>query len=527
MADLVASQSLTPAANPLERLRGMAEQPAVRRALPWAAGLAGIGALALTWSLIAPAPQRVLYSDLGDAEKAGVVAALDKAGIGYAIDSGTGALTVNADELYKARMLVASDGALATPDTGNDMLDKLPLGASRAIEGDRMRAAREHELMLTIMEIDGVEAARVHLAEPKQSVFVRDDVPPSASVMVRMAKGRQLSDSQVSAVLNLVAASVPGLSIDAVRIVDQNGRLLSERKGEDADRFELQARMEEKLRGQLDQLLAPMLGAGNFSSEIQVELDMEEVTRAREAYDKEGVIRSETQSASQSGGAGQAGGIPGVVANTPPPATQASPGPPQGSPATTGGSQTAGESSSQKTYELGREVSVANSRPGAVKRISVAVALSQAALKGGKPADTEAIKQLVSAAVGANPQRGDQVAVVVRPFQKVEDEAPPVWEAPWFATVVRSVLALIGVVLVLLLAVKPILRLLKREPGEGAAASEGGADGSEGPQTLAAAHDPETLGRQIDLAKQMVDEQPQSAAQALRLMLAEQKADAA
>jgi flagellar M-ring protein FliF len=521
MADLAPSSPLAPATRPVERLRGLTEQPAVRRALPWVAGLAGLGALALTWSLIATAPQRVLYSDLGDAEKAGVAAALDKAGIGYAIDSGTGAVTVNADELYKARMLVASDGALAAPDSGNDMLAQLPLGASRAIEGDRLRAAREHELMLTIMEIDGVEAARVHLAEPKQSVFVRDDVPPSASVMVRLAKGRQLSDSQVSAVLNLVAASVPGLSIDAVRIVDQNGRLLSERKGEDADRFELQARMEEKLRGQLDQLLAPMLGAGNFSSEIQVELDMEEITKARESYDKEGVIRSETQSASQSGGAGQAGGIPGVLANTPPPATQASPGPPEGGAAAADSGQTGGESSSQKTYELGREVSVANSGPGAVKRISVAVALSQEALKGGKPADTEAIKQLVSAAVGANAERGDQVAVMVRPFQKVEEEVPPFYEAPWFAMVVRSLLALIGVVLVLLLAVKPLLKLLKREPR--AADGDQTVDGGELAPHPVAPHDPEALVRQIGLAKQMVDEAPQSAAQALRLMLVEQK----
>jgi flagellar M-ring protein FliF len=253
---------------------------------------------------------------------------------------------------------------------------------------------------------------------------------------------------------------------------------------------------------------------------------MEEVTRARESYDKEGVVRSESQSQSQSGGAGQAGGIPGVTANTPPPATQASPGPPQGSAPAPAATQPGGESSTQKTYELGREVSVANSRPGAVKRISVAVALSQEALKGGKPADTEALKQLVSAAVGANPERGDQVAVVIRPFHRVETEAPPLWEAPWFAMVARSLLALIGVVLVLLLAVKPILGLIKREPrdSEDAASSEAAGDA---PRHCAAPPDPEALGRQIDLAKQMVEEQPQSAVQALRLMLAEAKQDAA
>ena len=103
--------------------------------------------------------------------------------------------------------------------------------------------------MLTIQQIDGVESVRVHLAQANKSVFVREDTPPTASVMVRMARGRQLSDSQVSAIVNLVGASTPGLSPDAVRVVDQNGRLLSDKASADADRLELQVRMEEKLRG--------------------------------------------------------------------------------------------------------------------------------------------------------------------------------------------------------------------------------------------------------------------------------------
>src|SRR5690606_22690400 len=127
---------------------------------------------------------------------------------------------------YRARMVVASDGALATPESGIELLDNLPLGASRTMEAERPRIARERERMLTIKEIDGVEAVRVHLAEPEHSVFVRDEAPPSASVMMRLAKGRQLSNSQVTAIANLVASSVSGLPVDNVRIVDQNGRLL-------------------------------------------------------------------------------------------------------------------------------------------------------------------------------------------------------------------------------------------------------------------------------------------------------------
>src|SRR5690606_35745988 len=178
-------------------------------------------------------------------------------------------------------MLVAADGAIAAPATGAELLDSLPMGASRTLESDRLRAAQERELTLTIMEIDGVEAVRVHLARPERSVFVREDAPPTASVMVRLARGRQLTDGQVTAIANLVAASVPGLAIDAVRIVDQHGRLLSQADSADSDRLALQAKMEAKLRTQVAQLLTPMLGEGNFSSEIQVELDMNEVTSAR------------------------------------------------------------------------------------------------------------------------------------------------------------------------------------------------------------------------------------------------------
>lgn len=547
MADLVpvgaANVSLfdpltDPAGGPmLSRIGAFARQPAVRRTWPWFGGLIGAGALALTWTTLVPAPQRVLYSQLGDSEKASVVAALDKAGIGYKLDDSTGALTVDADQLYKARMLVAADGALATPDTGAQTMPDLPLGASRALEGDRLRAAREHELTMTIMQIDGVEGARVHLAEPDRSVFVRDDAPASASVMVRLARGRSLSASQVTAIVNLVAGSEPGLSADAVQVVDQQGELLSGDNNKDNRQVELQAQMESKLRNQVSALLTPMLGQGNFSSEIQVDLDMDEVTSARESYDKDGVVRSESESRSQSGGGagGLAQGIPGATSNTPPPATIASPGPPQGTPpgqaaSAAGSSPVSGDSSLTRNYELGRQVSVNTSAPGRVKRISVAVALSQAAMAKGKPADIDQIKQLVSAAVGADPQRGDQVAVMVRPFAKAEVTSIPFYETTWFALVARSVAALVGVLLVLLLAVRPMLKALRPAPLNDDEDDAPIIDAAGVPVRrvpVAALPDPATLDRQIGLARQLVDDNPESALVALRKMLGQSGAEAA
>ncbi len=534
MANIAPAQSsATPmvlsGGSPLERVRSFTAQPVVRRVLPWFLGLAAIGGAGLTYTTLAPAPQRVLYSELGDAERASVASSLDKAGITYRINADTGTLTVGEDDLYKARMLVASDGALAVPNPVSS-LDSLPLGASRTLEGERLRGARQGELELTIKQIDGVESVRVHLAEASKSVFVRDDAPPTASVMVRMAKGRKLTDGQVSAIVNLVAGSVPGLSPDAVRVVDQHGRLLSDPRAQGSDRLELQARLEDKLRAQLEQLLTPMLGAGNFTSEIQVELDMDEVTSAREAYDKNGVVRSETSQQSQAAGGqpGQAVGVPGALSNTPPPAAQAAPGPPLASVAAPapGAAQASGDSSATRTYELGREVSVANSQPGKIKRLSVAVAISQDAMKKAKPGDLDQIKALVSAAAGIDPARGDQVQVLARPFEPVIEEVAPFWEAPWFAMVVRSVAALLAVLLVLLLGVRPLVRALKRQPGEAAGGDSRPDRGLSAPAPQSPA-DAAMLGRQVSLAQRIVVEKPEDALLALRQMLGNVPAESA
>ncbi|WP_310534286.1 flagellar basal-body MS-ring/collar protein FliF [Novosphingobium sp.] len=516
-----------PAGGPaLTRLKSFTSQGPVRRMLPWFGGVAGIGLVALAWATLSPAPQRVLYTELNDGERAKVVSALDKAQIAYAIDNQTGTLTVGEDDLYKARMLVAEDGALAAPAGG---VEALPMGASRTMEGEHLRTAQERELTLSIMEIDGVEAVRVHLAQAEKSVFVRDNIAPSASVMVRLARGRSLGDSQVAAIVNLVAGSVPGMSADSVRLVDQHGRLLTAKVAGGNERIEMQGQLEEKLRAQLDALLTPMLGAGNFSNEVQVELDMDQVTSARESYDKQGVLRSETQAASQTTATTPATGVPGVLSNTPPPAATATPAPPTGTPAAPAGTTPPanGESSATRNYELGREVAVSNGAPGKIKRLSVAVALSGAVMAKAKPQDIEQIKTLVSAAVGANPQRGDQVAVMVRTFDASQVEALPIYEQGWFLTLVRYGAALIGVILVLLLGVRPLVRALKREPAP--AETPLLADATINEQADAATQkmkDPVTgaidaalLGRQVSMAQTIVAERPDQAVEALRDML--------
>lgn len=513
------------------QVAGFLGQPALARALPAIAGLGAVAAAAGLWMAISSGPDRVLYTSLTDAERAKVVETLEAGGIGYSIDNSTGALSVAENDVYRAKMLVASDAGIAAPEGAEAMLDAMPLGTSRTLEGERLRLARERELMLTIKEIDGIESVRVHLATPERSVFVRENNPPSASVMVRLVGGRSLSQEQVGAIVNLVAASVPGMSADAVRVVDQNGRLLSDPREAAGEGLTLQREHEAKLREQLDALLLPLLGEGNFSAQVQVELDSAEVTTARETYEKEGAIRSESAREATRTGAAPAGGVPGVAANTPPPQAQLVDGAPQpAAPAAAAATDT--ETATDRAYELGREVAVTTAGPGRLKKLSVAVAVSDEALKAAAPLNAQRLQALVSAAVGADAQRGDKVEVAASKFEPATLEPPAFYEQPWFAMLVRYGTALIAVLLVLLLAVRPLIGKLRGKgrdeaaasaastPGDGALAiGEGEAETTMGVLAGDNGSALDDLPRQVELARRIAASQPERAVEALQRML--------
>ncbi len=508
------------------RAKDFLAQPAVRRVLPALGGLAALATVGALYLALSEGPQRVLYSSLSDGERASVVETLDTAGLSYDIDPATGMLSVAEDDVYRARMLVASDGSLASPDNTIELLDSIPLGSSRTLEGERLRNVRERELVRTIEEINGVETARVHLASPERSVFVRDNVAPSASVMLRLARGRSLSDDQVQAIVNLVAGSVPALTPDAVRVVDQQGRLLSSTGASPTDTLDLQREFEGKLQLQIAQLLTPLIGEGNFSSQVQVELDLSEETRARESYDDDGVVRSMSETTSTRGGNAMAGGVPGVTANTPPDPAQLEEGAPQGGEATNfATTPQTGQSSAERIFEVGREVAVTSTQPGTVRRISVAVALSDEALQAIQPATAEQVQQLVSAAVGANPQRGDQVTVIAGAFEPIADFEPPFYEAGWFAMALRYGTALLAVILGLLFGVRPILKALRDPQSDTDDTIEGDVETLEvtaipAQPSVALPTGQDDLREQVELARRLASEQPERAVVALRRMLA-------
>jgi flagellar basal-body M-ring protein/flagellar hook-basal body protein fliF len=477
-------------ANPVRQINDLLAQPIVRRSLPMVLLIGLIASAAAAWLMLATPPQKILFPSLPDSDKAAVTTALQAANISSKIDSGTGALSVAEDVFSRARLLLAGQGLPKAAPGGYAILDQLPMGVSRAVEGERLRQARETELAKSIEEIDAVAEARVHLAMPESSVFVRDNAQPSASVIVKLQPGRSLSDAQVSSIVNLTASSVPGMKPDMVTIVDQMGGLLTHTPGQDGGsiaaqaRIDFQRRIEDKYRQQIAMILTPLVGAGNFSAEIQAEVNLDETQATRESYDKAGALRAEQGNwtgETKDGAGAQPGGIPGALSNTPPPpATVTAPKPtptPTPTPAATG-TPAAGAAAPvaatlpkaaenyARAYDLGKEVSVTRGIPGQIKRLSVAVLLRDNEKgKPRSPVEIQQITQLVRAAVGYDATRNDQVMVVARKFAgpTALDEKAPWYEAGWVAVAARNGTAIIVALLLVLFGVRPIVKSMTRK----------------------------------------------------------------
>jgi flagellar M-ring protein FliF len=545
-------------ANPLMQIKGVLAQPAVRRSLPMALMIGLIAAAALAWSALSTPTQKTLFTGLPDADKAAVTSALTQASIKSRIDDSTGVLSVNEEDYSKARMLLAGQGLPKAAPGGYAILDQLPMGVSRAVEGERLRQARETELARSIEDIDAVAEARVHLAMPEASVFVRDKANPSASVILKLQGGRSLSDAQVQSIVNLVASSVPGMKPEDVTVVDQLGAMLSKHGGAgdgagSDQRLDVQRRVEDKYRTQLIQLLTPLVGAGNFTAEVQADVNLDETQQTRESYDKQGILRAETGNwtGNQKDGATAPGGIPGALSNTPPPAsTLSKPQPATGASGTPDQQPVAGgpgvnpnkqSDAFQRAYDLGKEVSVTRAAPGAVKRLSVAVLLRDAD-KGPKRSQMEItqITDLVKSAVGFDQARQDNVTVISRKFAGGDDTVAktPWYDNAWLPVVARNATAIVIALLVLILGVRPLVKAMTKKPKEEApvdpaaetAALEAPIDEeqADGPIVIAAASlDQLDEGRSVDerigAVRGFTRDNPARAALAVRDMI---KADA-
>ncbi|MEP2988239.1 MAG: flagellar basal-body MS-ring/collar protein FliF [Parasphingorhabdus sp.] len=488
----------------LGSIQNFMRQPAIAKAMPLII-LTGVVIAAISvWLVLREPAQRDLFRGLPDNDKSAVMQALQSANIVYQVDEISGALTVSNEDYHSAKIELAGQGLPRTAPSGDSVMSSMPMGASKAVESEKLRTAREMDLARSIEALDNVLSARVHLAVEQPSIFLRDRNDPAASVILQLAGGNKLDKRQTQAILNLVASSVPGLSPENISVIDQNGRLLSRNdetgNGENDKHLKIKAAIEDRYRQSLASLLTPIVGPGNFVAEVTADVNFDEKQATSETYPIDGsVLRSERGMKSEEPIGSEVGGIPGALANRPPEAAQFEDQP--------DGEEEQGEQKTealktseeyQRNFELAREIAVTNQATGQVSRLSVAVAIDDSSLKGTTSAkEIEEIEKLVKGTVGFSAARGDQIAVTTREFKTpAADPAEEAWyETSWFGIVSRNLSALVVALLIIFGIGRPVLkRWLKSQKEMMANAANGQliAPNSLAPQNGAFSHGDQT-----------------------------------
>jgi len=508
--------------------------PAPVRQVALLVGLAAsvaIGVAVVLWSQ--STPMSALYTGLADRDAADIVALLDGAGVEYELDPATGSVLVPADRKYDVRMQLASAGL---PRGGGFGIEQMPehtsFGQTPFMESALYSHAIENELARTIASLQPVEAARVHLALPPRSAFVRQRREPSASVMLRLFPGRRLERGQVEAVVHLVASSVPELDPKNVTVVDQYGTLLTAPDGDapvglTRTQFEYRQALEQRYAQRIVELLEPTVGVGRVRATVSAELDFTVSEETRERFDPETTLRSEQVSEESRRGEPLAQGVPGALSNQPPQAE---------APA---GGETTPTSTSRSTirnYEVGRTVSHTRQAVGAIDRLSIAVLIDHrpGAEGTGEPlsdAEIASLTELAKQAVGFDEARGDSISVLNSPFQpqpEIEMPEPPgLLEQPWVLSALRQGLAAVLVLALAFVIVRPIMRALVRpESPPLLAAAAGDIEGPVVPaQPGLPAGQPAALAlgydERIAAARSLVGQDPRQVAQVVRNWVAE------
>ncbi len=426
---------------------------------------------------------KVLFSNLDDRDGGAIVTALGTMNVPYKYnDTGT-ALLVPADRVYDARLQLASQGLPRGGSVGFELMDNARFGASQFAEQINYQRGLEGELARSIESMHTVQHARVHLAMPRQSLFVRERQPPTASVLLNVYPGRSLSDAQVSAISCLVPSSVPELSAENVSVVDQNGRLLSsplgEGRGMDADQTRMVRETEQRTVERILTILNPLVGPGNVHAQASAEMDFARREETSEVYRPnqepgQAAIRSQQTSDQNQRGINPAQGVPGALSNQPPGNAQAPiANPPQTQPprpgqpqqqqqqqqqTTTGGQNAGGTVSDRRdattNYEVDRTISHIKQPVGTVKRLSVAVVVNYVRDKDGDlkalpPEELSKLTNLVREAMGYSESRGDSLNLVNSQFND-GPPALPMWRDPEMISLFKTILAwLVGGVLAL------------------------------------------------------------------------------
>lgn len=522
---------------------------------------------------------RPLYGSLAGMDSKQIMETLAAADIAYTVEPNSGALLVKADDVARARMKLAAAGV--TPSDSNigfEILDKdQGLGTSQFMEATRYRRGLEGELARTISSLNNVKGARVHLAIPKSSVFVRDERKPSASVLVELFSGRSLEPGQVLAIVNLVATSVPELSKSQITVVDQKGNLLSDMAENSAltqagKQFDYSRRMESMLTQRVHNILQPVLGNDRYKAEVSADVDFSAVESTSEQFNPDQpALRSEQSTSEQRTASNGPQGVPGALSNQPPA--------PASAPQTTGGAAaTAGaiqpgqplldangqqimdpatgqpmlapypadkRNQSTKNFELDRSISHTKQQQGKINRLSVSVVVDdQVKVNAADGAVTRApwtadelarFTRLVQDAVGFDASRGDSVSVINMPFSAERGEViadPAFYTQPWFWDIVKQVLGVLFILVLVFGVLRPVLnnitgggkKQLALAGGDVELGGMGGLDGElandrvslGGPQSILLPSPSEGYDAQLNAIKSLVAEDPGRVAQVVK-----------
>ncbi|MDH3760590.1 MAG: flagellar basal-body MS-ring/collar protein FliF [Gammaproteobacteria bacterium] len=454
------------------------------------AGAIAIGMVVVLWS--AEPNFSPLYENMSGKNAAQAADALMSRDIEFRIDPASGTLLVDQTRIAEARLLLASQGLAGGSNAGMESLQEdQGLGTSDFIEKARYNHALEAELVRSVESIRAVEKARVHLALPKQSIFIRNRIKPSASVVVKLYPGRTLNDGQVEGVVQMIASSIPRLESSEVKVVDQFGRLLTndddQGMAQTSRQFDYGRKLEDNYVDRIIDLLQPIVGMGNVNAQVAAQLDFSAVESTREAYDPErSVIRSEQISEEESRSLSQALGIPGALSNQPPAAGEIEPAAAVADPAAeaAGGEELPSNQnrSATRNYEVDRIISHTSNPVGTIQRLSVAVVIDDKRVTADDgsisktPYSDEEIARfvgLVQETIGFDENRGDTVSVVNASFLEVEEpvlEEVPAWQSllneAWIVNLIKQVLGAIGVIIVYFIFVRPLLRSLSLKNAE-------------------------------------------------------------
>mgnify|MGYP003968319731 FL=1 len=481
-------------------------QPGIQRALPSiAAAIVAILGIIIFTTLQTP-DRTTLFASLSESEKSRVFDALKNSGMDVQIDPATGELTVPVNDYHTAKLNLAAQGIPMQAAEGYGTLDNMPMGTSRSLENLKIKQSLEYELARSIGEIETISNARVHLAIPERSAFARNSQEPSASVFVELGAGRSLNSQQVEAIVNLVSSSVPNLGKNKVSIVDQSGRLLSNAIEDPAStaselQFQYRMRIENIYRSRVERLLTPIVGPGNVSSQVNIEIDFTSIEVTEDRVLPNDTVLLSQQTSRDEEVMGKSGGIPGAISNQPPSASTFETVD-QGAAATTDPatseeankdktvgtyapdnsntssqqsqefSETKLRSSSEvQNFEVSRQISTKKMPSATIQKITVAVLLREQTtvdangevqtLKISDVEKTE-IQDLVSSALGLTPERGDKVIITTRPFvTKIIDGIETKWyEEVWLKDLANKFLMLLIITVVSLAVIRPLLSRL-------------------------------------------------------------------